>query len=144
MAIVAAVCNTFKVEVLKGTHNMGATGDSLKLCLITSSATASKATTNYTDVSPQEVASSGTYASGGGALTNADPALSTDTAVCDFTDISFTAATITARGALIYNTSKSNKAIQVLNFTTDQTSTAGTFAITFPVPAAGTAILGLA
>lgn len=101
-----------------------------------------KTTTAYS--ATNEVGNSGSYAAGGGTLTNVTPVLSTDTAICDFADISFTNATITARGALLYNSSVSNKAVLVLDFGADKTSTAATFTITFPAAAAGTAILGLA
>lgn len=143
MAITAAICNSFKVEILKGLHDFSAsTGHTFKLALYSSAATLSKATTVYS--SSNEVANSGSYAAGGLALTSATPVLDSDTAICDFSDVSATAATITARGGLIYNTSASNKAVQVLDFGSDKTSTAGTFSITFPAPAAGTAILGIA
>ena len=143
MAITQAVCNSFKTDVLVGTHNFTAsTGDTFKLALYTSAATLDKTTTVYS--ATNEVGASGSYAAGGGALTSVTPVLSSDTAVCDFSDLSFTSATITARGALIYNSSKSNKAVCVLNFGSDQTSTAGTFTIVFPAAAAGTAIIQLA
>lgn len=143
MAITQAVCNSFKTEILTATHNFtNGTGHTFKLALYTSSATIDKATTAYS--ATNEVGNSGTYSAGGGSLTSATPVLSTDTAVCDFTDISFTSATITARGALIYNSSVSNKAVCVLDFGSDKTSTAGTFAITFPTPDASNAILRIA
>ena len=102
----------------------------------------SKDTTAYS--ATNEVGNSGTYSAGGGTLTSATPVLSTDTAVCDFGDISFTSATITARGALIYNSSVSNKACVVLDFGADKTCTAGTFTITFPAPDASNAIIRVA
>jgi hypothetical protein len=143
MAITQAVCNSFKTEVLTALHNFTAsTGNVFKLALYTSAATMDKTTTVY--AATNEVGNSGTYAAGGGTLTNITPVLSTDTAICDFNDLSFTSATITARGALIYNSTNANRAVLVLNFGSDQTSTAGTFTIVFPAAAAGTAILGLA
>ena len=143
MAITQAVCNSFKTDLLVGTHNFTAsTGDTFKLALYTSAASLDKTTTAYS--ATNEVPASGTYGAGGGTLTSSTPVLSADTAVCNFSTLSFTGATITARGALIYNSSKSNKAVVVLNFGSDQTSTAGTFTITFPAAAAGTAIIGLA
>ena len=143
MAITQAVCNSFKTELLTATHNFtNSTGDAFKLALYTSAATMDKTTTAYS--ATNEVGASGSYSAGGGALVSSTPVLSGDTAVCDFVDLAFTSATITARGALIYNSSKSNKAVLVLDFGSDKTSTAGTFTITFPAPAAGTAILGLA
>ncbi len=125
-------------------------GDTFKLALYTSSATMSKSTTNYANTN--EVGNSGSYSAGGGSLTSTTPALSTDTAVCDFADISFTTATITARGALIYNYSKligsttagAGSAVVVLDFGGDKTSTAGTFTITFPTPDASNAIVRIA
>lgn len=139
-----AMCNSFKTEVLTGTHNFTAgTGDTFNLALYTSTWTGSKATTAYS--ATNEVGNSGTYAAGGGALTSVTPVLDGDTAICDFSpDLAFTGATITARGALIYNASKTNKAVCVLDFTTDKTSTAGTFTIAFPAAAAATAIIRLA
>jgi len=122
-------------------------GDTFKLALYTSSATMDKTTTNYS--STNEVGASGSYSAGGGTLVSTTPVLSTDTAVCDFNDLSFTSATITARGALIYNSSKvlnasGGAAVCVLDFGSDKTSTAGTFTITFPTPDASNAILRLA
>jgi hypothetical protein len=121
-------------------------GDSFKLALYTSSAALDKTTTNYS--STNEVGASGSYAAGGGTLASTTPALSTDTACCDFADLSFTGATITARGALIYNTrvigAAGGAAVCVLDFGADKTSTAGTFTITFPTPDAANAILRLA
>jgi hypothetical protein len=143
MAITQAVCNSFKTEILTGTHNFTAsTGHTFKLALYTSSATLNKSTTAYS--ATNEVADSGTYSAGGASLTSSTPTLSTDTAVCDFADVSFTSATITARGALIYNSSASNKAVCVLDFGSDQTSTASTFSIIFPTADAANAILRIA
>lgn len=143
MAITQALCNSFKTEILTATHDFTAsTGDTFKVALYTSSATLSKSTTAYS--STNEVGNSGTYSAGGGSLTSVTPALSTDTACCDFNDISFTGATITARGCLIYNSSKSNKACAVLDFGADKTSTAGTFAITWPAADASNAVIRIA
>ena len=139
MAITAAVCNSFKVELLKAIHDF--VNDTFKIALYSSSASMDKNTTAYS--SSNEVANSGSYAAGGIQLTSATPVLDGDSAILDYTDVSATAATITARGALIYNTSKSNKAVQVFDFGSDKTSTAGTFSIVFPAPAAGTAVLSL-
>jgi hypothetical protein len=122
-------------------------GDTFKLALYTSSASLDKTTTNYS--ATNEVGNSGSYAAGGGALVSTTPVLSTDTSCCLFNTLSFTSATIAARGALIYNSSKvlnaaGGAACFVLNFGSDQTSTNGTFSITFPAQTAGNAILGLA
>lgn len=143
MAITQAMCNSFKTETLTATHNFTAsTGDTFKFALYTSAATMDKTTTVYS--ATNEVGASGTYSAGGGSLTSVTPVLSTDTAVCDFSDISFTSATITARGALIYNSSKSNKACCVLDFGADKSCTSGTFSITFPTADASNAIIRIA
>jgi hypothetical protein len=146
MAITQAVCGSFKQEILVATHNFTAsTGDVFKLALYTSSATMDETTTAY--ASTNEVGASGTYSAGGGSLTNITPVQNGSlpiAACCSFSTLQFTGATITARGALIYNSSKSNKAVVVLNFGSDQTSTAGNFTITFPAQTKGNAIVQLA
>ena len=143
MAITQAVCTSFKQELLVGTHNFTATtGDTFKIALYTSSASLDATTTAYS--SSNEVSNSGTYTATGGTLTSVTPTTSGTTALCDFSDISFTSATITARGALIYNSTDSNKAVAVLDFGGDKTSTSGTFTIQFPAADASNAILRLA
>ena len=143
MAITQAVCTSFKQELLVGTHNFTASsGDTFKIALYTSSASLGAATTAFT--TSEEVSDSGTYSSGGGSLTSVTPTTSGTTAICDFADISFTSATITARGAMIYNSSQSNKAVCILDFGGDKTSTSGTFTIQFPAADASNAILRLA
>jgi hypothetical protein len=143
MAITQALCTSFKVEILQGIHNFTAsTGDVFKLALYTSSANLGASTTVYS--SSNEVANSGTYTAGGGALTNITPTSSGTTAFLDFADISFTSATITARGALIYNSSKSNRAVAVLDFGSDKISTTGTFTVQFPTADATNAIVRIA
>ena len=140
MSITQALCTSFKVELLQGIHDFTAsTGDAFKLALYTSSATLGAATTAYS--STDEVADSGTYAAGGGTLTNVTPTSSGTTAFTDFADLSFTSATITARGALIYNSTDSNRAVAVLDFGSDKTSTSGTFTIQFPAANASDAII---
>jgi len=142
MAITQAVANTFKQEVLEGKHDFQYTGgDTFKLALYTSAATLSSATTAYT--STGEVAASGEYTAGGGALVKPNPStsVSSGVAIVDFADLSFTGVTITARGALIYNTSSTNAAVAVLDFTTDKTATSGTFTIQFPAFTTSAAIL---
>jgi hypothetical protein len=140
MAITAAICNSFKQEILEGIHS---SGDTYKLALYTSAATLSKATTAYT--TSGEVASGGGYTTGGVALTGFSVTIDTDTAILDFTtDLVWPSATITARGALIYNSSKSNKAVAVLDFGADISSTNGNFTITFPVPTAATGLIRIA
>ena len=137
------VCTSFKSELLSGVHDFATAGDTFKLSLYTSSSTINNASTTIYTTS-DEVADSGSYSAGGGSLAN--QAVSTDgtTAIVDFDDLSFTSATITARYALIYNSSDSNKAVCVLDFGTDQTSTSGTFTIQFPSAGASTAIIRVA
>ena len=143
MAITQAVCTSFKGELLVGTHNFTATtGDTFKIALYSSSATLAASTSAYS--ATNEVSNSGTYTAGGGSLTNVTPTTSGTTALTDFSDISFTSATITARGALIYNSDDSNKAAVVLDFGGDKTSTSGTFTIQFPAADSSNAILRLA
>jgi uncharacterized Zn-binding protein involved in type VI secretion len=137
------VCTSFKSELLSGVHDFATAGDTFKLSLYTSSSTINNASTTVYTTS-DEVANSGSYTAGGGDLAN--QAVSTDgtTALVDFDDLSFTSATITARYALIYNSTDSNKAVCVLDFGTDQTSTSGTFTIQFPSAGASTAIIRVA
>jgi hypothetical protein len=143
MAITQALCTSFKVEILRAIHDFTAsTGDVFKLALYTSSANLDATTTAYT--ATNEVGNSGTYTAGGGSLTNVTPTSSGTTAFLDFADISFTSATITARGALIYNSSKSNRAVAVLDFGSDKISTTGTFTVQFPVADASNAIVRIA
>ena len=144
----SAVCYSFKQEVLVGTHNFTATsGDQFKIALYTNSATISAATTAYDSTATGETTNTaGTaYTAGGASLTSVTPALkSTSTACCDFADVSWTTASFTARGALIYNNDQSDKAVCVLNFGGDKTASAGTFTIQFPAFDATDAILRLA
>lgn len=139
MAITAALCNSYKQEILSGTH---LSSNTYKIALYTSSATLSKSTTAYS--ATNEVGASGSYSAGGGTLSGFSTSLDTDTAILDFSDITFTSATITARGALIYNSSVSNKAVAVLDFGSDKTSTAGDFTITMPAVAAATGLIRIA
>ncbi len=144
MAITQAMCTSFKKELLEGTHNFKNSGGStFKLALFTSSATLGAATTAY--ATTNEVSSSGTnYTAGGNALTRVDPSTSGTTALTDFADLTFSTATITANGALIYNSSASDKAVIVLAFGGDKTSTAGDFTIQFPTADASNAIIRIA
>ena len=151
MAITQAMCTSFKKELLEGVHNFkNSGGNTFKLALYAegsggkSSTTATLGATTTALVTTGEVASSGTYATGGGTLTRVDPSTSGTTAITDFADLSFTTATITAMGALIYNSSDSNKAVAVLDFTSNKTSTAGTFTIQFPTADASNAIIRIA
>ena len=140
MPITQAVANSFKGELLTGTHNFtAATGNVFKLALYTSAATLNSATTVYANTN--EVANTGQYVTGGGVLTNISPVVSSGVAFIDFADISFTGVTLTAAGALIYNTSATNKAVCVLDFGADKTATSGTFTIQFPADTTAAAIL---
>ena len=140
MAITQAVANSFKQQVLQGQHNFTlTTGNVFKLALYTSAATLDSSTTIYT--STNEIANTGQYTTGGGTLVNITPFVSSGVACVDFNDLSFTGVTLTARGALIYNTSNTNAAVCVLDFTTDKTATSGTFTIQFPANTTTAALL---
>ena len=142
MAISQAMCTSFKVELMTATHNFTAsTGNTFKIALYTSSATLGASTTAYS--ATNEVSGTG-YTAGGNTLTNVTPTSSGTTAFTDFADTTWTTATITANGALIYNSSASNKAVAVLAFGADKTSTAGDFTIVFPAADASNAIIRLA
>jgi len=145
MAITSAICTSFKQELLVGTHNFTATsGDTFKIALFTSSATLGAGTTAFS-TSEEITNSSGTaYTSGGATLTSVTPTTSGTTALCDFADVSFTSASFTANGALIYNSSESNKAVASIAFGGDKTVTSGTFTIQFPTADATNAIIRLA
>jgi hypothetical protein len=136
-----AICNSFKKELLQADHNFdtaGNSGNKFKLAMYTSTATLGKSTTSFTTGS--EVSSSG-YSSGGKALVNTGTSLSVNTAITNYSNLSFTGVTLTARGALIYNTSNSNTAVCVLDFGGDKTATAGTFTVQFPAFTSTAAIL---
>ena len=139
MAISQALCSSFKQQILLGEHDLDT--DVIKLALYTSAATLSAATTAYS--TSDEVVGTG-YTAGGNTLTGATVSLSGTTAYVDFSDTTWTTATITARGALMYNSSKSNKAIAVLDFGADKTSTAGDFTVQFPTNDASSAIVRIA
>jgi hypothetical protein len=156
MAITQAICTSFKQELLQGIHNFTngsgggtttttGTGNAFKLALYTSSATLDATTTAYTVTN--EVSGTG-YSAGGGALTNVTPTTSGTTALTDFADLTFSSATITARGALIYNSSTTagtaNRAVVVLDFGGDKSSSAGDFTIQFPTADASNAIIRIA
>ena len=137
------LCTSFKVELLAGTHNFTTgTGDTFKLALYDNSASFTAATTAYT--ATNEVSGTG-YSAGGGTLTNVTPTSSGTTAFIDFDDLTFSTATITARGALIYNSSAAgDPAVCILDFGADKTSTAGDFTIVFPTADASNAIVRIA
>ena len=141
MAITQAIANTFKKELLEGEHNFGTGDDKFKIALYLSSATLNSATTAYTATG--EVSNTGQYTAGGGALTNAGTSITAGVARADFADRSFTGVTLTARGALIYNTSATatNAAVCALDFGSDKAATAGVFTIQFPAATSTAAIL---
>jgi hypothetical protein len=142
MAITQALANSFKKELLEAEHNFKQTGgDKFKIALYTSSATLNSATTSFTTTN--EVANSGQYVSGGGALSNLGTSIASGVAIVDYADRSFTGVTLTARGALIYNTSATvtNAAVAALDFGADKTATSGTFTIQFPAFTTSAAIL---
>ena len=138
------MCTSFKSELMQAKHNFTAsTGNTFKLALYTNSASFTAATTAYT--ATNEVSASGSYTAGGGALTNITPTTSGTTAFTDFADLSFTSATITPRGAMIYNSSQAgNPSVVILDFGSDKTSTSGTFQIIFPTADASNAIIRIA
>ena len=150
MAIAQAMCTAFKQDLMLGTHNFATNGNAFKLALYaeggggksSTTATLGAATTAYTTTG--EVANSGSYTAGGGTLTKVAPTTSGTTALTDFADISFTTATITAMGALIYNDTNSDKAVAVLDFSSNKTSTSGTFTVQFPTADASNAIIRIA
>ena len=143
MAITSAICTSFKVEILKGVHNFTASsGDTFKLALYTSSASLGAGTTAYT--TSNEVSGSG-YTAKGNALTSVTPVADSTTAVCDFADTSFTSASFTARGCLIFNEdATSDPAVCAIDFGADKAVSSGTFTIQFPAAAASTAIVRIA
>ena len=145
MAITSAICTSFKQELLVGTHNFTATtGNTFKIALFTSSASLGASTTAYS-TSNEITNSSGTaYTAGGASLTSVTPTTSGTTALCDFADVSYTSASFTANGALIYNSSASDKAVCAIAFGSDKTVTSGTFTIQFPTADATNAIIRIA
>ena len=146
MAITSAVCTSFKVELLKGVHNFTATtGNTFKLALYTSSASLGAGTTAYSTSNEITNPSGTAYTAAGATLTSVTPTSDSTTAVCDFSDVSYTDATFTANGCLIYNDSASgDPACVVVAFGGDKTVTAGTFTIQFPTADATNAIIRLA
>lgn len=142
MAITQAICNSFKKQLLEADMNFKQTGgDKFKLALYSSTATLNSATTSFTTTA--QVGNSGQYTSGGGLLVNNGTSITAGVARVDFADRSFTGVTLTARGALIYNTSSdtTNAGVCVLDFGADKTATSGTFTIQFPAPTSTAAIL---
>lgn len=136
MAITTALCTSFKKELLEAEHDF--TTDTFKLALFTNSASLDATTTAYS--ATNEVTGTG-YTAGGATLTTVAPTTSGTTALVDFNDVSFSNSTITARGALIYNSSKSNKAVAVYDFGSDQATTNATFTVTIPTANASDAVV---
>jgi hypothetical protein len=143
MAITQAMCTSFKKELLEGVHNFKNSGGStFNLALYTSSASLAASTTAYT--TSNEVSGTG-YTAKGAALTRVDPSTSGTTALTDFSDLTFSSSSITARGALIFNDSASgDPSVIVLNFGADKTSSSGDFTIQFPTADASNAIIRIA
>jgi len=151
MTIASAVCSSFKQELLQGKHDFdanGSGGDTYKLALFTSSASLGAATTDYSTSNEISNTSGSAYTAGGKALTNTGVGLTGTTAFTDFSDLSFTSASFTANGCLIYNTqtnggSNTTDAVCVVAFGGDKTVSSGTFTIQFPTNDASSAILRL-
>ena len=141
MAITSAICTSFKQEILVEGHNLTNGADSINLVINPCSATLGAGTTAFVTTGQ---ATGTNYSSGGSALTNVTPTTSGTTAIVDFADLTFSTATVTARGCLLYNTTNSNKAICAIDFGGDKTSTAGDFTVVFPSPTATGAIIRLA
>ena len=146
MAITSEICNSFKTEILTAVHNFTASsGNTFNLALYTSSATINKSTTAYSATNEISNTSGSAYSAKGNALTSVTPVLDSDTAVCDFSNSSWTSASFTANGCLIFNDSASgDPAVCAIAFGGDKTVTSGTFTIEFPAASAGTAIIGIA
>jgi len=150
MAITQAMSTTFKKELLFGAHDFDtSTGDTIKLALFTSSASLDATTTAYS--TSNEMASSGGYTAGGNTLNSVDPTVSGTTAFLDFDDSTWSSSTITARGALIYNStpnttsiSLTNPAVVILDFGADKSSSSGDFTVQFPAADASNAIIRIA
>ena len=146
MAITSAICNSFKTEILTAVHNFTASsGNTFNLALYTSSATINKSTTAYSATNEISNTSGSAYSAKGNALTSVTPVLDSDTAVCDSSNSSWTSATFTANGCLIFNDSASgDPAVCTIAFGGDKTVTSGTFTIEFPAASASTAIIQIA
>ena len=146
MAIASAICNTFKTEILKAVHNFTASsGNTFNLALYTSSASMGASTTAYTTTNEIANTSGSSYSAKGKALTSVTPVLNSTTAVCDFANISWTSASFTANGCLIFNdTASGDPGCCVIAFGGDKTVSSGTFTIQFPTADASNAIVRIA
>jgi|TARA_R100000234_G_scaffold59996_1_gene36338 hypothetical protein len=150
MAITSAICSSFKQELLQGKHDFDSSGgDTFKIALFTSSASLGASTTDYSTSNEISNTSGSAYSAGGATLTNQGVSLSSTTAFTDFADVSYTSASFTANGAMIYNTttdggSGTTDAVAIIAFGSDKTATNGTFTIQFPAADASNAIIRLA
>ena len=150
MAISSAICNTFKGELLEGKHNFASGGGhTFKIALFTSSANLGASTTAYSTSNEISNTSGSAYSAGGATLTNSGVSLSSTTAFTDFTDVTYSSASFTANGAMIYNTttnggSSTTDAVAIIAFGGDKTASNGTFKIEFPTADASNAIIRLA
>lgn len=149
ITITTAMPTSFKVEILKAVHNFTAsTGNTFKIALFKATAagagTFGAATTNYSDMSTDQLANGSGYTTAGNTLVSATPVADGTTAICDFADTSWTSATFSTCGALIYNSTASGAACAVLSFSGDQSVSSGDFTIQFPAAAAATAIIRIA
>ena len=145
MAITSAVCSSFKQELLQGKHDFDSSGgDTFKIALYDSDASLGASTTDYSTSEEITNTSGSAYSAGGATLTSVTPTTSGTTAFCDFADVSFTSASFTANGALIYNDTQSDKAVAVIAFGGDKTVSSGTFTIQFPTADASNAIIRIA
>ena len=145
MAITSAICSSFKQELLQGKHNFASSGgDTFKLALFTSSASLGAATTDYSTSNEVTNTSGTAYTAGGATLTRSGVGLTGTTAFTDFSDVTYSSASFTANGALIYNDTQSDKAVAVIAFGGDKTVSSGTFTIQFPTADASNAIIRIA
>ena len=150
MAISSAICSSFKQELLQGKHSFESSGGhTFKIALFTSSASLGAATTDYSTSNEISNTSGSAYSAGGATLTNSGVSLSSTTAFTDFSDVSWTSASFTANGALIYNTTtgtdtSTTDAVCAIAFGSDKTATSGTFTIQFPANDSSNAIIRLA
>ena len=145
MSISSAICNSFKQEILVGTHNFTASsGNSFKIALYQSDASLGAGTTAYSTSEEITNTSGSAYTAGGKVITSVTPVLDGSTAVCDFADVSFTSASFTANGCLIYNDTNADRAVCAIAFGGDKTVSSGTFTIQFPAADASNAIIRIA
>jgi hypothetical protein len=149
ITVTNAMPTSFKVELLKGLHDFSNGADVFKIALLKSASagtgTYGAASTNYSNITGNSDEASGTgYSAGGNTLTNVTPVADSTTAICDFSDTTWSSASFTSCGAMIYNTNNSNSACAVLSFGGDQTVSSGDFTVSFPATAATTAIIRIA